>query len=241
VSGSWGDEFRDVAARLDQPAAMLRQLLHDVVARAVAAVGAAEGSILVPDADGQRLRFFVCVGPAAGKLIGLHVPLEGSIAGYVFNTGQMTAVGDLTGEHHSSFYAEIDKTSGVATRTYLVVPILLRGRAQGVATYVNRPTGPPYQPFQQDEMAKAQVFAGVEAVLLRSWERTGQLAQLAGQDLAAALGTAGPDQTATLDAGRHADPWTRVVRDLDSLAEEDQALCVEFVALLARHRQGRSG
>ncbi len=243
-SASWGDEFRDVTDRLDQPADLLRQLLHEVVVRALASVGAATAAVLVPDAGGRNLRFFVAVGLAADKLLDLQVPLDGSIAGYVFTTGQMTALGDLAGEQHPSFYAEIDKTSGISTRTYLLVPILLGGRAHGVATYVNRPGGPPFQPFQLEEMTKAQAFAGVEAVLLRYWERTSQLARLAAHDLAAVLGTTAPEAPAPgqdLDAGGHADPWTQMVGDQEGLAEEDRALCIEFVALLKRRRQGRSG
>ena len=57
---------------------------------------------------------------------------------------------------------------------------------------MNRPGGPPFQPFQLEEMTKAQAFAGVEAVLLRYWERTSELARLAAHDLAAVLGTTAP-------------------------------------------------
>src|SRR5215468_9566434 len=99
----------------------------------------------------------------------------------------MTAVGDLTEERSPQFYAEIDRQVGVATRTYLAVPVLLGSRVSGVATYVNRPGQPPYQPFQQHEMEQARAFAAVEAVLLRHLERTNQLAQLADNDLAATL------------------------------------------------------
>src|SRR5262249_32306733 len=145
---SWREALRDVGERLHQPAEGLRQVLQEVVARAVAAVGAAEGSILVPD-EGQHLRFLVSHSPAAAKLAGLRVPIASSIAGYFFGTGQMTAVGDLTEERSPQFYAEIDRQVGVATRTYLVVPILFGSRVAGVASYVNRPGLPPFQPFQQ--------------------------------------------------------------------------------------------
>ena len=87
-SASWGDEFRDVTDRLDQPADLLRQLLHEVVVRTIASVGAATAAVLVPDASRRNLRFFVAVGLAADKLLDLQVPLDGSIAGYVFRPGK---------------------------------------------------------------------------------------------------------------------------------------------------------
>jgi GAF domain-containing protein len=240
VSGpahTWRDALRAVGARLQQPAEAVQGLLQEVVAGAVATVGAAEGSILVPD-GGQALRFLVAHSPVAAKLIGLPVPIAGSIAGYVFGTGQMMAVGDLAEEHTPQFYAEIDRQVGVATRTYLVVPILLGNRIGGVATYVNRPGQPPYRPFQQGEMEQARGFAALEAVLLRHLERSRQLAQLAAHDLAKTVSALAPDavESALPPADTSADPLVRALREVESLPEEDQALCAEFIELLARRR-----
>jgi GAF domain-containing protein len=235
TASAWREALGAVGARLQQPTEAQRQLLQEVVARAVAAVGSAEGSILVPDA-GDQLRFLVSHSPTAAKLTGLRVPIAGSIAGYVFGTGQMTAVGDLTEERSPQFYAEIDRQVGVATRTYLVVPILLGSRVGGVATYVNRPGQPPYRPFQQREMEQARAFAAVEAVLLRHLERTRQLAELAAHDLAtlAPADMAGLVETAAAEAPH--DPWVRVLQEVESLPEEDQALCADFIGLMARRR-----
>jgi hypothetical protein len=240
TASSWREALGEVSQRLHQPAEGLRQLLQEVVAHAVAAVGSAEGSILIPD-EGHSLRFLVSHSPAATKLASLRVPVAGSIAGYVFGTGQMTAVGDLTEERSPQFYAEIDRQVGVATRTYLAVPILFGSRVGGVATYVNRPGQPPYRPFQQHEMEQARVFAAVEAVLLRHLDRTRQLAQLAVHDLAATLAALSPDAAASPvepaaeeEAG---DPWVRALGAVEGLPEEDQALCVDFIGLLARRRE----
>jgi len=224
--------LRDVGARLQQPAENLRQLLQDVVARAVTAIGAAEGSILVPDEQVNHLRFLVAHSPTSTKLVGLRVPISGSIAGYVFGTGQMMAVGDLAEERTPQFYAEIDRQVGVATRTYLVVPILFGSRVGGVATYVNRLGQPPFQPFQKHEMELARGFAGLEGLLLRYLDRSNQLSRLAVHDLQA-LETRMPG-AALPDA---ADPWARVLQTLDSLPDDDQALCADLVGLIARRQK----
>jgi hypothetical protein len=236
---AWRETLHQVGERLRQPTEGLHQLLQEVVARAVTTVGAAEGSILVPD-EGPSLRFLVSHSPASTKLAGLRVPIAGSIAGYVYGTGQMTAVGDLTEERSPQFYAEIDRQVGVATRTYLVVPILLGSRVGGVATYVNRPGQPPYQPFQQHEMEEARRFAAIEAVLLSHLERTRQLAQVAAHDLEAARASL-PQETPESSAGPEEpevsrDPWVRVLQEMELLSEEDLALCFDFIGLVARRR-----
>src|SRR5262249_35876917 len=151
-SSDWGEFLRDLGGRLHQPEEILLKLLEDVIAHALVKVGASGGSVLILDADGQHLRFLVSSGPGADRLANLKVPLEGSIAGYVLSTGQMTAVGDLAEEHPPNFYPEIGRVIGVTTRTYLALPILMGGRPRGVATFVNRPGPPPYRPFQPDEI-----------------------------------------------------------------------------------------
>jgi GAF domain-containing protein len=237
-ASSWRQALRDVEARLQQSVADLPRLLQDVVRQAVAAVGSAEGSILVPD-EGQSLRFLVSDSPTAAKLAGLRVPIAGSIAGYVYGTGQMMAVGDLTEELPPQFYAEIDRAVGVATRTYLVVPILSGSRPRGVATYVNRRGQPPFRPFNQQEMEQARAFAAIEAVLLRHLDRSRQLGQLATNDLAATVATLAPaDLAAAIDlpADQTSEPWLRALQELEGLPHEDQALCADFIGLLAQRR-----
>jgi hypothetical protein len=225
---------------LTQPAEILRQLLGDVVRDAVAAVGAAGGSVLVPDEDGQSLRFLVSHGPGAGQLGGLKVPLEGSIVGSVYSTGVMMAVGDLEEEQPANYYAEVSKQTGVATRTYLALPILHGSRPCGVATYINRTGPPPFQPFQPDEMTRARDYTVVEGVLLRYLERTWELARFAGYDLSvawAALDPEGADPT-VLRTGpeRPAEPWAQLLRHLEHLSEEDQSFCADLVAFVMRRR-----
>jgi hypothetical protein len=232
LPGAWGEALRDVAQRLQQPAEGLRQLLGEVVARAVAAVGAREGSILVPD-EADHLQFLVSHSPTSTKLAGLRVPIAGSIAGCVFGTGQMTAVGDITSEHPAQFYAEIDRQVGVATRTYLAVPILLGSQVSGVATYVNRPGEPPYRPFQKHEMELARAFAAIEGVLLRHWTRSRLLAQLAAHDLSAVAAGLSPEAPAVEGPDV---PWLRALQEVESLPEDDQALCADLIGLVARRR-----
>jgi signal transduction protein with GAF and PtsI domain len=241
----WREQFREVSARLSDPAETLRQLLGRLVEGAVAAVGAAGGSILVPDPDGQHLRFLVSRGPGADRLAPIRVPLEGSIAGYVYSSGLMMAVGDLDEEQPANYYAEVSRQTGVATRTYLALPVLQGGRVRGVATYINRPGEPPYRPFQADEMERARQYTVVEGAVLRHLERTWQLDRFAAYDLSvawAALDPGGADPQALKRGPQpRQEPWARLLQSLERLSEKDQEFCADLVAFVMRRRDWELG
>ena len=244
ATNSWREQFHEAAARLAQPAEALRQLLGDIVGRALGAVGAGGAAIFVPD-DDRHLRFLVARGVGADKLIDLQVPIEGSIAGYVFSTGTMTAFGDVEGERPPSYYAEISQQIGVPTITYLALPILHGGRSQGVATYVNRPGDPPYPPFGQEEIQCAREYTILQGAVLRHLDRLWQLDRFGAYDLAvawAALDPAGPDPVATRTGpDRHLEPWARMLQHLERLSQEDQDFCTDLVAFVARRRDWELG
>jgi hypothetical protein len=243
--GSWTEQFREVAARMAQPVEVLRQLLGDIIDRARAAIGAAAGSVLVPH-DDRHLRYLVSRGLGADRLADVRVPLEGSIAGHVFSTGSMMAFGHLEAEHPSGLHEELGEQFGVQPTTYLALPILHGGRAQGVATYLNRAGPPPHAPFQQEEMDRARQYTVMEGAVLRHLDRIRQLDRFGAYDLAvawAALDPAGPDPAATRPAGpeRHLEPWARMLQHLERLSQEDQDFCTDLVAFVARRRDWELG
>jgi hypothetical protein len=248
VSGagaSWAEQFREVAARMTQPAEVLRQLLGDLINQACAAVGAAGGSVLVAD-DDHHLRYLVSRGLGADLLTDVRVPIEGSIAGYVFSTGSMMAFGQAEAGPPPGLCEELGRQLGVTPHAYLALPILHGGRAQGVAVYVNRTGPPPYPPFGQEGMERARQYTVMEGVVLRHLERLWQLDRFGAYDLAvawAALDPAGPDATATRPAGpeRHLEPWARMLQNLERLSQEDQDFCTDLVAFVARRRDWEVG
>jgi hypothetical protein len=244
-NGSWAEQFRQVAARLTEPAEALRQLLGDIIDQALATVGAAGGSVLVAD-DDRHLRYLVSRGLGADRLADVRVPIEGSIAGYVFSTGSMMALGHVEGEEPPDLYEELGRQLGVTPTAYLALPILHGGRAQGVASYVNRAGPPPHAPFRQDEMERARQYTVLQGAVLRHLERIWQLDRFGAYDLAvawAALDPAGPDPAATRTAGpeRHLEPWARMLQHLERLSQEDQDFCTDLVAFVARRRNWELG
>jgi hypothetical protein len=242
--GSWGEQFREVAARMTHPAEVLRQLLGDVTDRARAAVGAAVGAVLVTD-DERHLRYLDCRGTGAERLAAVRVPIEGSMAGHVFSTGSLVALGQMESGYPQSLAEELGGTGGVVPTAYLALPILRGGRAEGVAVYVNR-SAATQAPFGQEEMERARQYTVMQGAVLRHLERLWQLDRFGAYDLAvawAALDPAGPDPAATRPAGpdRHLEPWAKMLQHLERLSQEDQDFCTDLVGFVARRRDWSLG
>ena len=245
AGGSWAERFHEVAARMTEPAEALRRLLGDVIDRALADVGAAGGAVLVADVD-RHLRYLVARGLGADRMTDFRVPIEGSIAGYVFSTGSMMALGHAEGEQPPDLYEELGRRLGTIPHAYLALPILHGGRALGVAAYVNRAGPGPDGPFGQDEMEQARQYTILQGAVLRHLERLWQLDRFGAYDLAvawAALDPAGADPVATRPAGpeRHLEPWARMLQHLERLSQEDQDFCTDLVAFVARRRNWELG
>jgi hypothetical protein len=245
AGGPWGEQFREVAQRMTEPAEVLRQLLGDIIDRGRSATGAAGGSVLVAD-DERHLRYLVSRGLGADRLADVRVPIEGSIAGHVFSTGSMMALGEMGGEQPAGLYQELGTEFGAMPHAYLALPILHGGRAQGVATYVNRSGPPPHQPFGPTEIDRARQYTVMQAVVLRHLERLWQLDRFGAYDLSvawAALDPEGSNPAAPRPSGpeRHLEPWARMLQHLERLSQEDQDFCSDLVAFVARRRNWELG
>ncbi len=112
----------------------LRPLLTRVVFAAQELSQAEACSILLLDRKSGQLHF-----EAATNLPGvcsIVVPLEGSIAGWVVQTGKPLIVPDAPNDPR--FYRLADEQSGVKTRSILAVPLITRDNVIGVLEAVNK-------------------------------------------------------------------------------------------------------
>jgi signal transduction protein with GAF and PtsI domain len=175
----FGDRFRkmietiDVANLLTEP---LTNSINNLLQTSAAEITSREASVLVRDGDQGDLRFLTAIGEVAEMLYGVKVPAGKGIAGFVFSSGQPMAVADVGEE--SSFYAEIDKTTGYSTQTILATPLRHSGEIIGVLEYVNRPGIPPYEPFTPEEMDKAAFYGEAIASLVNAYESAKVLREL---------------------------------------------------------------
>lgn len=147
---------------LAEATGMLRQLVADTCD----ALGAAEGSILVPVEGRNELRFFVSVNPVL-ESSGLSVPIDESISGYVFTTRQ--AMAKIQPETAGA--SKVDEVARAKTSYLLAVPIVDDERVYGVATFVNRTDDRAETPFSVEELRTAQAYGEIYATAMKLHRR----------------------------------------------------------------------
>lgn len=158
-------ETVDVANLLTEP---LTRSLSKLLEISAAELNSDEASVLIRDGDEGDLRFLCAIGKVAEQLIDLKIPAGKGIAGFVMSSGQPMAVSDVGEE--SSFYSEVDKTTGYSTQMVLATPLSHNGEVIGVLEYINRRGDPPFQPFTPAEMDRAASFAEAVASLANAYE-----------------------------------------------------------------------
>lgn len=158
-------ETVDVANLLTEP---LTQSLAKMLEISAAELNSDEASVLIRDGDDGDLRFLSAIGKVAEQLIDIKIPAGKGIAGFVMSSGQPMAVSDVGEE--TTFYSEVDKTTGYSTQMILATPLSHNGEVIGVLEYINRRGDPPFEPFTPSEMDRAAAFAEVIASLVNAYE-----------------------------------------------------------------------
>jgi transcriptional regulator with GAF, ATPase, and Fis domain len=149
------------ASRLD-----LDQLLPLVIDRCREALGVAGASVLLHDPATDELYFPWVASDrpeVTSRLRALRFPAGRGIAGTVFGEGQAIAVDDVTAD--ARFNSEVDRLTGITTRTIACAPLHTRGGRIGVLQVVNRTDGHPFTP---QDVGFLEALAGSVAVSIEN-------------------------------------------------------------------------
>ncbi len=130
----------------------LDRILELIVKRARALVDA--DGVLILLAEGPLLRVRSLAGRFAEDLLGVEVPIEGSVSGHVLRTGRIER---LVNVHDRLRYTLAQR---VDARTGLFVPLRFRGRALGVLCAFDRAGG---QEFRREDERLLESFAASAA------------------------------------------------------------------------------
>ncbi len=139
----------------------LRPLLNRIVQAAQELSQSEACSILLLDRRSGQLRF-----EAATDLPGVRfitVPLEGSIAGWVVQTGEPLVVPDVRSDPR--FYRLADEQSGTRTRSVLAVPLIARDNVIGVLEAINKRGGAE---FSTEDLELLGVLGNQAAVAVQN-------------------------------------------------------------------------
>ncbi|MBN1138034.1 MAG: GAF domain-containing protein [Anaerolineae bacterium] len=154
----------------------LDNVLNLIMNKVVEILDVEAGSLLLLDEESGDLIFQVALGVpeqlepsspggAGGSqvLIGRRHPLGSGIAGHVAQSGQAEIVNDAQSDPR--WKRDVDKDTGLVTRSILCAPMMSRDRVIGVIEAINHRDGTP---FQQSESDLLVAFAAQAAVAIEN-------------------------------------------------------------------------
>jgi GAF domain-containing protein len=118
------------------PATDVIALLDDLLASALAVLGASDGSLLLLDDETGELVFAVVRGEARNRLTGYRLPPGKGIAGWVADERLPLVVRDVRNDPR--FYPQVDETMGFHTQSLACVPLIEGERVVGVIEAINK-------------------------------------------------------------------------------------------------------
>jgi signal transduction histidine kinase len=141
----------------------LRKLLQTIVDSAAELTQSEAASILLYDPKAGELRFETASGADSGSLSELGVPLDSSIAGWVFTHTRPMAVQDASTDPR--VYRQVDSALRFKTRSILGVPLLIKREAIGVIEAVNKH---PARNYTEDDLAILETLAAQAAIAIEN-------------------------------------------------------------------------
>lgn len=141
----------------------LRPLLHRIVEAAQELTQTEACSILLVDRRSGQLHFEAATGAQGYRMRSIVVPMEGSVAGWVVQTGKPLVVPDACTDPR--VYRKADEQSAFTTRSILAIPLIARGNVIGVLEAVNKQDGAE---FTEEDIELLTVLGDQAAVAVQN-------------------------------------------------------------------------
>ncbi len=148
----------------------LAHLLQAVVDVACELTNSEGASILLFDPATGELRFEAAPDIQKNSLKTINVPLDSSVAGWVFTHGRPMVLQDASSDPR--VYREVDRTLRSQTKSLLGVPLMVKQKPIGVIEAVNKKDQGQYT---QDDLTILETLSGQAAIAIenaRLFERT---------------------------------------------------------------------
>lgn len=140
----------------------LEPLLEYIMRTAEEITGSEAASILLVDANSGDLHFTAATGVVSDELIGITVPLEGSIAGAIIAEDRAMIVSDVTRDPRH--FRGVDEEVAFKTRSILGVPMRIKDRLVGVLEVLNKTEGE----YQDEDLLNIAILASSAAVAIEN-------------------------------------------------------------------------
>jgi signal transduction histidine kinase len=158
--GQWLDAVREINSAI-LSGAEIEAVLQTVAGRARELVDAATATIVTPAADSghNSLTITVADGEHATELLGLSVPMQGSVSGDVIQSGQATVIADASKSDRT--YQPMIAIGNMGPM--VLVPLMVRGRPFGTLVVANAVGG---NAFDEEATQLLETFADQASVAL---------------------------------------------------------------------------
>jgi GAF domain-containing protein len=219
-------------------------LLRSIVEAAARIFQAAAASILLLNEAESVLEFKVATGAANQDLVGMRIPLDQGIAGYVVMTEQPIAISNV--EQDARFNRDFAESTGYVPRSILAMPLISEGRMLGVMEVLDKIDAPS---FGMQDMELLGMFARQAALAIemsQGMERLGEalvagLKRLSLTPQDEALGELIAILQEAPDAIRREDllELATLFNGFSRLGEEERKAGLKILAALAEYGQSR--
>lgn len=150
--------------------------LQSVVDEVCELTSSETASILRYDSTSDALVFAAAPAIQLEFLRGVQVPLEGSAAGWTFRHAHPLVLQNTAEDLRH--YKEVDRLTGMHTRSLLAAPLMFRGGPLGVIEAVNK-TGDTH--YTEDDVIILETLAAVTAFAMHTNELQGQVERADGE------------------------------------------------------------
>ena len=221
-------------------------LLHSIAEAAARIFGAGAASIAILNNERGILEFKVAVGQGNTEVIGMSIPMNKGIAGYVAMTGQPIAVSNV--EQDPRFAQDFARNTGYVPRSILATPLLSNDRVIGVMEVLDKIDAAS---FGLQDMELLGIFAQQAALAIDQSQQIDQLEEalvLGLKRLATADFTV--DAAALLSALEQVDTTQPQAQDLLTLADlfnqvselgaAERRTCLKILATFIEYGRARA-
>jgi GAF domain-containing protein len=222
------------------------QLLRSIVEAAARIFDAAAASIALVDEDGQTLYFKVAHGAGSENVVGMRVPLNRGIAGYVAMTGQPIAISNV--REDTRFNQEFAKSTGYVPRSILAMPLISDDRVIGVMEVLDKIDEAS---FGLKDMELLAIFARQAAIAIdqsQHMDQIGRTVLLHLQALASQDPQAYPHLPGALAASQAYREDADIILQLSGLfyeisqaGEAEQKLLLDVLSAFGEYRRSQAG
>ncbi len=138
------------------------RMLELVIEETRELLGVEAASILLCEPACDELVFAAAADSISGHLVGLRMPIDTGLAGWVVRQRQPVMVNDAYSDPR--FYRQVDAQTGLTTRSLLAAPLMIRDEVVGVVEAINKVGGQ----FTSLDLEVLETMAGSAAIAIEN-------------------------------------------------------------------------